>query len=238
MPKDLSTIKSSNLAMLEFVARRLDELNNDVVYLGGCATALLINDPLAMDVRATKDVDCIVDVISHVEYNKFEKKLRQKGIKNASQDQVICRWILDDIVLDVMPADEKILGFGNKWYKPAIMHSEPYQLTENITIRSITLPYFLATKLEAFKTRGNNDLFASHDFEDIIAVLAGRTNIIEEIKSADTDVNAYLKLELRKIRDHDDFETVLPGHLREGPISVTMQRVENVKNSIEAIIQG
>jgi hypothetical protein len=27
MPKDPSTIKSSNLAMLEFVARRLDELN-------------------------------------------------------------------------------------------------------------------------------------------------------------------------------------------------------------------
>jgi hypothetical protein len=36
---------NSNLAMLEIVARKLEELNNEVVFLGGCATALFITDP-------------------------------------------------------------------------------------------------------------------------------------------------------------------------------------------------
>lgn len=62
---------TSNLAMLEIVARKLEELNDEVVYLGGCTTALFINDPLSLDVRPTKDVDCIVDIISLREYHKF-----------------------------------------------------------------------------------------------------------------------------------------------------------------------
>jgi len=53
---------TSNLAMLEYVARKLENLNNEVVYLGGCATTLFINDPLSLDVRPTLDVDCIIDV--------------------------------------------------------------------------------------------------------------------------------------------------------------------------------
>ncbi|CDZ76634.1 hypothetical protein BN59_00908 [Legionella massiliensis] len=47
---------TSNLKMLEFVARKLGELNNEVVYLGGCTTALFINDPLSLDVRPTLTV--------------------------------------------------------------------------------------------------------------------------------------------------------------------------------------
>jgi len=50
--------------MLEFVARKLGNLNDEVIYLGGCSTALIITDPLSLDVRPTKDVDCIVDIVS------------------------------------------------------------------------------------------------------------------------------------------------------------------------------
>ena len=41
----------ANLKMLEFVAGKLGVLNDEVVYLGGCATALFISDPLSLDVR-------------------------------------------------------------------------------------------------------------------------------------------------------------------------------------------
>ena len=59
---------TANLKMLEFVAQRLGQLNDEVVYVGGCTTALLINDPLSLDVRPTLDVDCIVDVVSLGQY--------------------------------------------------------------------------------------------------------------------------------------------------------------------------
>ena len=47
---------TANLRMLEFVARKLGKLNDEVIYLGGCSTALFVTDPLSLDVRPTKDV--------------------------------------------------------------------------------------------------------------------------------------------------------------------------------------
>lgn len=51
---------TSNLAMLQMIAKKLGKLNEEVVYLGGCTTALFITDPLSLDVRSTLDVDCPV----------------------------------------------------------------------------------------------------------------------------------------------------------------------------------
>ena len=99
-----------------------------------------------------------------MQYHKFEEKLRKKGFKNASHDNVICRWICDEIILDIMPTDEKIFGFGNRWYKEALQNAVTHEIGSGIQIKSITAPYFIATKIEAFKTRGNNDLLVSHDF--------------------------------------------------------------------------
>ena len=167
----------SNLRILEFVAHKLGALKEEMVFLGGCATALLITDNIAPDVRYTLDVDCIVDVISLNQYHKIEKQLRNLGFTQSVMEEVICRWRYDNVILDVMPTDEKILGFWNRWYREAIKYAMNYSLTNKISIKVISAPYFLATKIEAFKTRGNTDFYASHDFEDIVTVFDGRSTI-------------------------------------------------------------
>lgn len=43
-------------------------------------------------------------------------------------------------------------------------------------------PYFCATKLEAFGGRGKNDYLASHDLEDLITVVDGRPELLEDHK--------------------------------------------------------
>lgn len=75
-------MKAVNLEMREFMARKLEKLCDELVFLGGCATAVLVTDPNIPEVRATHDVDCIVDVISQSEYHKIAKKLREKGLNN------------------------------------------------------------------------------------------------------------------------------------------------------------
>jgi len=216
------------------VARKLGKLNDEIVYLGGCTTALFINDPLSLDVRPTLDVDCIIDVISLRRYHKFENELSKIGFKQSMEDDVICRWRCDDIILDVMPTDEKILGFSNSWYKEAIQNAVTHQIAKDIFIKSITAPYFLAIKIEAFKTRGNNDFFGSHDLEDIITVIAGRVNITDEITLSSKELREHLKQIFEKMLKDNQFELALPGHVSDGP--VTMQRVQIVKDRIKKII--
>lgn len=223
---------SENLAKLELVARKLGELKEEVVFLGGCTTALFITDPIAPDVRPTLDVDCIIDVISLGDYYKFGERLRQHGFKESKE--ITCRWHFDNIILDVMPADEKILGFGNAWYEQSIKNSFLYEFSAELTIKVVSAPYFLATKLEAFKNRGNDDFFGSHDFEDIIAVIDGRPDLVIDIKQVDSSLIDYLRNNFANILSKDQFHLALPGHLNYG--SLTRERAEIVLRRMEQIV--
>ncbi len=157
------------------------------------------------------DVDCIVDVISLNQYYQLEKKLTRQGFKKSLSEEVICRWFYDDVTLDVMPTDENILGFGNRWYKKAIAASIIHRLTDSMDIKIVTAPYFLATKLEAFRTRGKSDYYVSHDFEDIMSILDGRVEIVEEI---------YLHVEnfIKKLLISNVMECLLAGILQKPPV--------------------
>lgn len=81
-----------------------------------------------------------------------------------------------------------------------------------INIKIVSSPYFLATKLEAFKTRGKLDFMASHDFEDIISVLDGRGKIIQDIEQSDSEVKKYLQDTFREFFYSRAFLDSLPGH--------------------------
>jgi hypothetical protein len=82
----------------------------------------------------------------------------------------------------MVPIDGKILEFSNRWYEGALKNSRDVELSSGMTIRAITPPYFLGTKMEAFLGRGQNDYMASHDSEDFLAVIDGRNSIVEEVR--------------------------------------------------------
>jgi len=142
----------TNRGMIKIVAIRLGSLNDEVVFLGGATTELLITDPAAPKTRVSLDVDVLIEITSRRDFYKLEEDLRERGFTqndNESNDP-ICRWRIDTIIVDVMPTDSRILGFSNTWYSPAIKLATRYDIDRNIHIQLVTAPYFLATKIEAF----------------------------------------------------------------------------------------
>ena|ERR1700734_1662960 len=106
-----------SMELLTLIAHRLEELCEEVTFIGGCITGLLITDKAAPDVRFTIDVDCIANIITQFEYHNFSEKLRKKGFKEMSAgNHPICRWNCDGVLIDVMPIDKNVLGFSNRWY--------------------------------------------------------------------------------------------------------------------------
>jgi hypothetical protein len=201
------------------MAAKLKPLLPEITFVGGCTTGLLITDPAASPVRATDDVDVIVEVASYAEYSRFSKRLRSLGFsEDTSEDAPICRWLVDQMKLDVMPTDEKILGFSNRWYKPAIETADLVPLG-GFELRVVTAPYFLATKLEAFRGRGKDDFDASSDLEDIVTLLDGRPTIVEEVANSSAPLRRYVGREVGKLLDNHEFLDSLPGHLAGDPIS-------------------
>lgn len=223
-----------NVQSVEAVAQALGDLCDEVVLVGGCAAGLLCTDPGAAPPRVTFDVDVVAEVAALAGYYALEKRFGERGFKrDVSRDAPICRWRLRDLCVDLMPSDEKILGFSNRWYPHAIAGAMPVALPSGRLIRLISAPAFLATKLEAFATRGRGDLFSSHDFEDIINVLDGRPNIETEVAAAAADLVHFLSVRFGEIAQHADFSNMLPGLLTYDEIHG--DRVRRVRARIEAV---
>ena len=201
----------TNRLIVSLIASHLGDLCQEVVFVGGCAASLLITDEAAPEVRSTTDVDCIVDVISKRDYYKLENRLRDKGFSPSKN--VICRWEIEGVKVDVMPTDSSILGFSNRWYKAAILHANEFKLTQDLTIQLVSAPYFLATKYEAFLHRGKEDYYASHDLEDIVAVTDGRVELAAEYQSSSRELKGYLAQVFNRLLANQYFIQALPGHL-------------------------
>lgn len=224
----------ANLAMIRHVAARLGHLRERVVFLGGAATALLVTDDAAPDVRVTVDVDVIVEIASRGDYYRLADSLRGAGFSEDSREGApVCRWLVEGIAVDVMPTDAEILGFSNQWYQQALQHAEVRQISDDMAIRLVTAPYFLATKIDAFHNRGNEDFIASHDMEDIITLLDGRPEIVGEVRNAPEDVKAFLSKKFGEFLNNRSFLDALPGHLL--PDSASQQRVPILMERIGAI---
>ena len=226
--------KDINIRMIIHVAKRLGDLKDKVVFVGGCATGLFITDPAMPEVRATQDVDVIVDVASWVEYYRIEEALRSRGFKqDMSENAPVCRWLVDAIKVDIMPTQEDILGFSNRWYLPAIKNADHIEMEKELTIQLVTPPYFLATKIEAFKGRGGGDYMASHDMEDIITVLDGRPEIVSEIRNSSDDLKIFLSDTFRTLLTNGEFLDAIPGHLP--PDRASQARLPRLMKCLEEI---
>ena len=192
---------------------------SEIVFVGGCTTDLLITDPAASPVRATDDVDVIVEVASHAEYARFSRRLRILGFSEDSSERApICRWLIDQMKLDVMPTDETILGFSNRWYKPAIEAATLVEL-DGLQLRVVTTPYFIGTKLEAFRGRGRGDFYASSDLEDIITVLDGRLTVVGEVEASPRELRRHIGREVGRLLDNPEFVNAVPGHIAGDEVS-------------------
>lgn len=227
----------SSVAMIESVAASLgDELRERFVFVGGSVLELLITDPMVIDFRPTTDVDLVVEAATYGTYAAVEETLADRGFTHVVGPGVpICRWRIGEIIADVMPTEETILGFGNRWYTEVLRTAHRYTLPSGTTIRLTAPQYFVATKLEAFRTRGNGDARVSYDMEDIIAVLDGRSGIEQEIAAAAPAVRTFIAAEFRQLTQDPDFHDAIQGYLSPSPDPTT--RRETVRARIATITQ-
>ena len=201
-----------NIERLEIVARGLGSLRNQVVFVGGATASLYIDAKGAPEFRPTDDIDCIIEVTSKLKFNELSEQLRSYGFINDSRPGApICRWVYKNITVDVMPLATDILGFSNRWYVDGYKTHDTYELPSGVKIYILSLAYFIATKLEAFNSRGQNDCRVSSDIEDILLVLDGCKRWEESISKADNVLRDYLRDQFKYLLERSDFKEAAYG---------------------------
>jgi Nucleotidyl transferase AbiEii toxin, Type IV TA system len=211
----------ANLLMLEMACEHLDDLLDEVVFVGGATVELWVTDPAAPEFRLTEDVDVVVEVTTRQEYYRLENRLRELGFENDQTSGVICRFKRpeSDLLLDVMPTEASILGFENRWQAESFSHAVEVALPKGQRIRALPPSYLLATKLEAFDSRHRLDFYGSRDWGDVVTLIDGREELIEELRGSPEAVRTYVADRLRELSGHRNFDSGLEGALPSGPES-------------------
>jgi hypothetical protein len=224
--------------MLELAAEILGPLIDDVVFVGGATIHLWVTEEAAPPVRATDDVDVICDVTTYGEYNAFAERLRARGLREAMDEPVICRWRNGNsgLAIDVMPTSEEVLGFSNPWYRLGIETAVERELGSGARIRAVAPAVVVATKLAAWRGRGRGDVLKSLDVHDIAVLLDGRPELIDELAAQREELRRYVAVELATLRDEMYFDYVIDSAVA-GYGEVAAKRAEIVHERLAAILE-
>jgi hypothetical protein len=202
--------KEEHESMIASVARAIgSDLCNQVAFVGGCTTSLFVTDAFALEqVRHTEDVDLIINITGKMSWYSLQDTLRSLGFRDMpiGEEAPICAMKYRDLRVDFMPTDEEILGFTNIWYSEALKNSIKYKLSTGDVINIVKPEYFVATKLAAYESRGKNDPLMSQDIEDILKVVDGRRELLDEILNCPKELKCYIAKKLELFSAHRDWD--------------------------------
>ena len=223
----------ASIDMIKVVAHALGDLNPKGVYVGGATVPLYIPQQYWPQARPTEDIDIVMEIVGRREGWVNDEVLRRKGFEHdISEGAPICRWLYKGLKVDIMSPDPSITGFTNKWYEEGVERSKEVDL-KAVRIRIFTTLYFLASKIEAFKSRGKGDFTGSKDMEDIISILEVHAvaGIETDLAMASVGLKKYLIKEFQSLQKNDGFLDALPGAVfnRQNP----MAGAQAVKDKIQ-----
>jgi hypothetical protein len=202
-----------NISRIELIAAGLQDLEDDVIFIGGACIQFYVPFPDLMDFRSTEDVDCIVKITTSQERNRMEENLRRLGFANDMTGGPVVRWIYHGLKVDIIPDECSLVGYRDiPWFRDGRNAALKKVLASGRTIRILTLPYYLASKLEASKDRGGGNYLNDHDLEDVVCIIDGNENL-SEIQYAPEAVRGFLKAEFSRLLSDPDFIDSIPGHI-------------------------
>ncbi len=197
------------------VAADLGDLVTRVVFIGGAIAPLLQTDPPFPRARVTSDVDGVVASSTYAESERLHRELARRGFRQAIGDtRHVHRWTSPSgIPFDLVPAGEHLGGSGNPWDVIAIETAVEATIGGGVTIRHVSVSAFLAQKWAAHHDRGRADPLGSHDLEDILALLASRPTILEEVAAAPAALRAYVAEQAKNFLADVNADDLLAAHL-------------------------
>ena len=132
-----------------------------------------------------------------------------------------------------MCSNYDVWGMSDLWYTYALEHSGSVVRPNGVTVVVIDVRSFVSSKLEAFTGRGAGDYRASHDMEDIIAIIDGRSELISEIQIAPAEMRDFLARRIAALLAEPRFMQALSGHLP--PDAASQARLPGLEVSLRAV---
>ncbi len=225
--------RTINIAVVAEIAHALQELKDQMVFVGGAVVSLYTDDPAANEIRPTSDIDLTLNILNLNKWSELQEKLSALGFHPDPDGHAICSYKYKNIPVDNMPSEDGPFGPANQWYKLGFSDLRIVKANEE-NIQILAAPCYLATKFEAFNNRGT-DYRTSHDFEDIVNIIDNRIDIVEEVSSTIPEIKDFLKTQFTILINNSNYDEILSAHIH--PL-ILADRLTIVKDKINQIINA
>jgi len=233
------SFKPATIEMIKVVAVALGELNERAVFVGGATVPFYLPEAYFAQARPTEDIDVVMEIVGRKAGAINDQALRDKGFQHdTSEGAPICRWLYRKFKVDVMSTDASTVGFTNRWYEEGV-ESAIEIISTPVSVKIFSLPYFLGSKIVAFRDRGKNDYMGSSDMEDIISLLeVAEDSLLEKVlPDVSSELRDFLKTEFQKLLNTPDFIDCIPGAVfnRAAAKEATAAVIERMKKLSSAL---
>lgn len=220
-----------NLDVVAQVATALGDLNDQVVYIGGAIISIYATEPGADLPRVTEDIDVCVQVSTFAQMEELREQLASKNIYPDPQGAHMYRYNYKGIAIDFIPFEETAFGPTNSWLKPGF--EKAYKTTVgDVEIAVLPVSLFLATKWEAFNSRGSDPRY-SHDFEDIIYVLDNNIEVVKDTSDGTASLKGTLKKMSSFILEHPNSNEIIECHINQ---TTALERGAFIRETLQDIL--
>jgi hypothetical protein len=156
--------------------------------------------------------------------------LRKIGFTKPEEEKdSLVAWQWEGVRVDFLPHLPMELMKSNRWFPFLMDEAEYVVVIDGKSAWRASAPCFIATKFEAFYSRGKGDYQSSKDIEDIVAVIDGRVEILEEIDFCAHDVRGFISQSCRQLladrRFMDCLPQILPDDQRESVVENRLRRL-------------
>ncbi len=176
------------------------------------------------------DVDIAIQLATYAAIAPLNERLANKGIYPSSDAQMLYRYTVNGVYLDIVPTGTTPLGPTNSWLQPGLELRQSVSIgTTHVFVMPVS--YFLASKWEAFKNRGS-DFRWSPDFEDIVYILSECPSVLHSIENSTVEVQTFLGEMAATIMEHPRRTEVLECHLDHEFLAIKREAIETMLQRI------
>jgi hypothetical protein len=205
---------------LHVVARHFNGLDIPYAFLGASVLPLLVDNAGVLEIRPTIDIDLSVEVVTLFELYELETRLRERGFRHDTREGApICRWLVEGVTVDAMPTEASVLGMASEWFHEAVTTAARMDLGDGVQAPVIKRPYFLATKLTAYRDRGAKDPYMSKDLEDIVTLFDGCRETDFLLGEGSSSLRNFITAGMQAHLENPDFVEAVEGCFRADPVS-------------------
>lgn len=222
------SVRDDNVARARSVIAALGDLAKHAVVFGATTPSLYALSP-TVEARLTDDVDLLFDLKQPVLAMELDNR-RFKAVRGPN----VARYKIAGENVDVVPTDGAV--GASRWLADVHALARPSPAAPEV--RVVDPIAFLVLKLEAFedpRRENHGDLLASRDIEDVVLVLRGVDDVLDELRKGRSVLHDTARDGLRRLFNSVDSASWVEAHIERDAASQANARrlVEQIREALK-----